>query len=80
MAERLLILGAGPFQLPAIHKAQEMGFQVIATDANPLAVGLQKPTTPIPLTSLIPRGVWRWRENTEYQGFSQPHLSQPSRL
>lgn len=39
--KRLLILGAGHEQLVALHKALEMGIEVIATDINPHAPGMQ---------------------------------------
>ncbi len=40
MKKRLLVIGAGPFQLPAIEKAKNLGIEVIATDRNPEAPGL----------------------------------------
>lgn len=36
---RILIIGAGPNQLPAIKMAKSRGYNVIATDMNPDAVG-----------------------------------------
>jgi len=40
MGARLMILGAGPLQLPAIQAAREMGIRSIALDGNPDAIGL----------------------------------------
>ncbi|ABB37219.1 Phosphoribosylglycinamide synthetase, ATP-grasp (A) domain-containing protein [Oleidesulfovibrio alaskensis G20] len=40
----ILIVGAGPNQLPAIEKALERGYEVAATDMNPQAPGLRKAT------------------------------------
>lgn len=37
----LLIVGAGPEQLPAIQRARELGHRVVATDLNPEAPGLR---------------------------------------
>lgn len=37
--KKIMILGAGILQLPAIEKAEEMGLQAIAVDMNPKAVG-----------------------------------------
>lgn len=37
--KKIMILGAGILQVPAIKKAKEMGMQVIAVDMNPNAVG-----------------------------------------
>ncbi|MBI4354996.1 MAG: ATP-grasp domain-containing protein [Candidatus Omnitrophica bacterium] len=37
--QRLLILGAGVYQMPAIATAKALGLQVIAVDANPVAPG-----------------------------------------
>jgi len=36
-----MIVGAGPFQVPGIRKAQEVGYRVLANDANPDAPGLK---------------------------------------
>ena len=37
--KKIMILGAGILQLPAIKKAKEMGLSVIAVDMDPNAVG-----------------------------------------
>lgn len=39
-SKRILIFGAGVFQIPAIQIAKRMGFEVVAIDANPDALGL----------------------------------------
>ena len=39
MNKTLLIIGAGPNQIPAIRMARERGFRVVATDMNPEAEG-----------------------------------------
>jgi len=49
---RLLILGAGPTQEPAIRQAREMGLEVIAVDSNPQAPGLSLADYPLPISSL----------------------------
>ncbi len=36
----VLVVGAGPLQLPAIHEARALGIRSIAVDGNPSAVGL----------------------------------------
>jgi biotin carboxylase len=36
----ILVVGAGPLQLPAIHEARALGIRSIALDGNPSAVGL----------------------------------------
>jgi biotin carboxylase len=36
----ILVVGAGPLQLPAIHEARALGIRSIAVDGNPSAVGL----------------------------------------
>lgn len=41
--KKIMILGASILQLPAIEKAKEMGFDVIAVDMNPEAVGFSVP-------------------------------------
>ena len=43
MCKKLMILGAGILQLPAIEKAKEMGLSVVAVDMNPEAVGVGVP-------------------------------------
>lgn len=40
--KKLMILGAGILQLPAILKAREMGIEVVAVDMDPHAVGFDK--------------------------------------
>ena len=37
--ETVMILGAGPLQLPAIRKAKELGLKVVVCDYDPNAVG-----------------------------------------
>ena len=49
---RLLILGAGPTQEPAIRCAREMGLEVIAVDGNPLAPGLALAQHALPISTL----------------------------
>ena len=39
---RILFIGAGPFQAPAIERARAMGLTVIATDRDPEAPGLKQ--------------------------------------
>lgn len=39
--KRILVIAAGEWQLPVIRKAQSMGLEVVATDRNPLAPGLE---------------------------------------
>lgn len=41
--KKIMILGASILQLPAIEKASEMGFEAIAVDMNPEAVGFKVP-------------------------------------
>ena len=41
MKRCLLLLGAGPLQLPAIHAAHRLGLEVVALDGNPGAPGLR---------------------------------------
>ncbi len=40
MIPSLLVVGAGPLQLPAIHEARALGIRSIAVDGNASAVGL----------------------------------------
>jgi phosphoribosylaminoimidazole carboxylase (NCAIR synthetase) len=37
---KVMIVGAGPLQIPAISKAKEMGLEVIVIDINPEAPGI----------------------------------------
>ena len=39
MPHRLLVIGAGPLQVPGIETGKRMGLQVIATDMDPQAPG-----------------------------------------
>lgn len=43
MSKKIMILGASILQLPAIEKAKEMGYCVVAVDMNPEAVGFRVP-------------------------------------
>ena len=40
MIPSLLVVGAGPLQLPAIHEARALGIRSIAVDGNASAAGL----------------------------------------
>lgn len=40
--KKLMILGASILQLPAIKKAKKMGYQVVAVDMNPEAIGFKE--------------------------------------
>ena len=37
--KRIMVIGAGPLQLPAIKKIKELGFKAVSVDANPNAIG-----------------------------------------
>ena len=41
MRKTILIIGAGPIQVPGILRAKQMGLNVVATDGDPEAVGFQ---------------------------------------
>ena len=41
MAKLIMILGAGPEQVLAIHAAQNLGYKVLAVDENSEAPGLK---------------------------------------
>lgn len=41
MSKTLMVVGAGLYQLPAIIKAKEMGYKVVANDIDPNAIGLE---------------------------------------
>lgn len=43
MSKKIMILGASILQLPAIEKAKEMGYEVIAVDMNPMTGMLTEP-------------------------------------
>lgn len=51
--KKLMILGASVWQLPAIHKAKDMGLDVIVVDMNPSAVGFKVPGVKIEVISTI---------------------------
>jgi len=57
---KLMILGAGPLQTPAIHEARALGIYTVALDENPEAIGLRVCDSPhvvdilnVPLVSKI---------------------------
>ncbi len=43
MSKKIMILGASILQLPAIEKAKELGYRVVAVDMNPDAIGFGVP-------------------------------------
>lgn len=45
--KRLLVLAAGPLQIPIIRRARELGYYVIAADGNPKAQGLRIADKPV---------------------------------
>jgi len=47
--DTLLIIGAGPLQLPAFHEARRMGLRVVAIDRNPDAPGMALADTAHPV-------------------------------
>ena len=56
--KRIMILGAGILQLPAILKAKEMGLQVIAVDMNESSVGFRYADTSLSISTIdIPKVV-----------------------
>lgn len=48
----VMILGAGPLQLPAIKKIKSMGYKVIACDYDPNAVGFKEVDVPLLVSTL----------------------------
>ena len=42
MSKKIMILGASILQLPAIQQAKQLGYQVVAVDMNPEAIGFQE--------------------------------------
>lgn len=49
MLKTVMFIGAGPYQLPGIVKAKEMGLRVVATDYDSAAPGLKVADVPIVL-------------------------------
>jgi len=54
---RLMILGGGSSQIPAIKRAKEKGFTVILTDANPNAPGRSLAQEFVPVSTFDPLGI-----------------------
>lgn len=50
--KRIMILGAGPLQVPAIRKAKELGLFVIAADRDPCAPGFRYADVRLPVSTL----------------------------
>ncbi|RMH59815.1 MAG: ATP-grasp domain-containing protein [Candidatus Hydrogenedentota bacterium] len=55
----ILIVGAGPMQVPAINIAREMGLKTLVTDYNPDAVGLALADIPIVMSTKDVEGTVR---------------------
>lgn len=49
--KRILIIGAGPLQKPAIDKAKERGLEVVAVDQDPHSVGFQNADVCVPIST-----------------------------
>ena len=50
--KKLMILGAGILQLPAILKAREMGIETVAVDMDPNAVGFAHADTALVISTI----------------------------
>lgn len=57
MIPSLLVLGAGPLQIPALQEARALGIRTVAVDGNPAAVGLPLCDTPHVANILDPAAV-----------------------
>ncbi|MCL1912013.1 MAG: dehydrogenase, partial [Leptospirales bacterium] len=51
MKKTIMIIGGGLLQVPVIHTARKMGYNVIATDYNPDAIGLKDADIPIVMST-----------------------------
>ncbi|MCL1911367.1 MAG: alpha-hydroxy-acid oxidizing protein [Leptospirales bacterium] len=51
MKKTIMIIGGGLLQVPVIHTARKMGYNVIATDYNPDAIGLKDADVPIVMST-----------------------------
>lgn len=51
MKKTIMIIGGGILQLPVIHTAKKMGFQVIVTDYNADAIGMKEADVPIVMST-----------------------------
>jgi biotin carboxylase len=59
MGKKVMILGAGPLQVPAIRKAKELGYQVIAVDYDRQAVGFGYADVRLVISTLDQEEVYR---------------------
>ncbi len=50
--KKIMIIGAGPLQLPGIKKAKEMGLHVVAVDMDPNAVGFSYADEPLVINTI----------------------------
>jgi biotin carboxylase len=68
MKKGILILGAGPMQIPAILTAKELGLFVIAADRNPRAAGFRFADLGLPLDIVRyePLADWAGKHKNEY--------------
>jgi len=51
LKKTIMIIGGGILQLPVIHTAKKMGFQVIVTDYNADAIGMKEADVPIVMST-----------------------------
>ena len=62
MRKGILILAAGPMQVPAILTAKELGLTVIAADRNPQAPGFRFADVALPLDTVNHAALADWAE------------------
>lgn len=59
MEKKMMLLGAGPLQLPAIRKAKELGYQLILVDYDENAPGFEMADTKLVVSTLDQEEVYR---------------------
>lgn len=59
MEKKMMILGAGPLQIPAIKKAKELGYQIILIDYDESAPGFALADTKLVISTLDQEEVYR---------------------
>jgi len=68
MRKKLLVVGAGFGQLPAIEKAKQMGLEVITVDRNPEALGMKLADHSYPVDIIYKEGVLEIAEMHQING------------
>jgi len=77
--KRVIIVGASAWQVPAILKAKELGYDVAVVDYNPKAVGIQYADAYYNESTNDPEGIYRAAKDFRADGITTVAMDMPMR-